>query len=187
MVQNMTLRESERIRSYSGPYFPAFRLNTERHSVSLRTQSECGKIWTRITSNTDSFYAVRILAFGIIFVNWRYFFILSIGWTGCRATWAESKIDISLLSYVKVSTEMMSDAADLSLSLLRDEMIYETLFTRFNVITPAVIFILLSLLLLFVYLFPVFFFVFVLFFEKKNIVINVHKQSPRGVLWKWWS
>ena len=76
----------------------------------------------------------------------------------------------------------MSNAADLSLSLLRDEMIYETLFTRFNVITPAVIFILLSLLLLFVYLFAVFFFVFVLFFEKKNIVINVHKQSPRGVL-----
>ena len=69
MVPNMTLRESERIRSYSGPYFPAFRLNTERHSVSLRIQSECGKIWTRITSNTDSFYAVRILAFGIIFVN----------------------------------------------------------------------------------------------------------------------
>ena len=34
------------IRSFSGPYFPAFGLNTERYSVSLRTQSECGKIWT---------------------------------------------------------------------------------------------------------------------------------------------
>ena len=50
--------KSVRIRSYSGPYFPAFGLNTERYSVSLRTQSECGKIWTRITPNADTFYAV---------------------------------------------------------------------------------------------------------------------------------
>ena len=31
----------------SGPYFPAFGLNTERYEVSLRIQSECGKIRTR--------------------------------------------------------------------------------------------------------------------------------------------
>ena len=31
----------------SGSYFPAFVLNTERHEVSLRIQSECGKIQTR--------------------------------------------------------------------------------------------------------------------------------------------
>ena len=30
---------SVRIRSYSGPYFPAFGLNTERYGVSLRIQS----------------------------------------------------------------------------------------------------------------------------------------------------
>ena len=47
-----------RIWSYSGPYFPAFGLNTERYGVSLRIQSECGKIRTRITPNTGSFYAV---------------------------------------------------------------------------------------------------------------------------------
>ena len=29
------------IRSFSGPYFPAFGLNMERYSVSLRIQSEC--------------------------------------------------------------------------------------------------------------------------------------------------
>ena len=34
--------KSVRIRSYSGPYFPVFGLNTERYSVSLRIQSECG-------------------------------------------------------------------------------------------------------------------------------------------------
>ena len=45
-----------RIRSYSSPYFPAFGLNTE---VSLRIQFECGKIRTRITPNTDTFYAIN--------------------------------------------------------------------------------------------------------------------------------
>ena len=35
--------KSVRIRSYSGPYFPAFGLNTERYTVSLRIQSEWGK------------------------------------------------------------------------------------------------------------------------------------------------
>ena len=47
--------KSVRIRSYSGPYFPAFGLNTE-DTVSLRIQSECGKIRTRITPNTDTFH-----------------------------------------------------------------------------------------------------------------------------------
>ena len=47
-----------RIRSYSGPYFPAFGLNTKRYSVSLRTQCECVKIRTRITPNMGTFYAV---------------------------------------------------------------------------------------------------------------------------------
>ena len=44
--------KSVRIQSYSGPYFPAFGLNT------VHIQSECGKILTRITPNTDTFYAV---------------------------------------------------------------------------------------------------------------------------------
>ena len=30
----------------------------ERYEISLRIQSECGKIGTRITPNTDSFHAV---------------------------------------------------------------------------------------------------------------------------------
>ena len=48
------------IRSYSGPYFPVFGLNTGRYGVSLRIQSKCGKIQTRITPNTDNFHAVYI-------------------------------------------------------------------------------------------------------------------------------
>ena len=35
---------------FSGPYFPALGLNTERYFVSLRIQSECGKIHTRKNS-----------------------------------------------------------------------------------------------------------------------------------------
>ena len=47
-----------RIRSYSGRPFPAFGLNTERYGVSLHIQSKCGKMLTRVTPNTDTFYAV---------------------------------------------------------------------------------------------------------------------------------
>ena len=49
------------IRSYSGLYCPAFGPKTERYSVSLRIQSECKKIRTRITTDTDTFHAVRCL------------------------------------------------------------------------------------------------------------------------------
>ena len=44
-----------RIRSFSAPYFPAFRLNAERYRVSLRIQSECGITRTEKTPNTDTF------------------------------------------------------------------------------------------------------------------------------------
>ena len=42
--------KSVQIRSFSGPYFPAFGLNTERYNVSVCIQSECGKIQTRKNS-----------------------------------------------------------------------------------------------------------------------------------------
>ena len=50
--------KSVRIRSYSVPHFPAFGLNTERYSVSLRIQPECEEIRNRITPNMDTFYRV---------------------------------------------------------------------------------------------------------------------------------
>ena len=53
--------KSVHIRSYSGPYFPAFTLNRGRCSVSLCIQCEWGKILTRITPNKDNFYAVIII------------------------------------------------------------------------------------------------------------------------------
>ena len=50
--------KSVHIRNYSGPYFPAFGLNTKSYSVSLRIQSQCRKMGTRITQNTVTLYAV---------------------------------------------------------------------------------------------------------------------------------
>ena len=47
------------IRSFSGPYSPAYELNTERYGVSLHMQYECGKRRTRKTPNTDTFHVVR--------------------------------------------------------------------------------------------------------------------------------
>ena len=41
---------------FSGPYFPAFGLNTKRYSVSLRIQSKCGKMHTRKTPYLDTFH-----------------------------------------------------------------------------------------------------------------------------------
>ena len=51
--------KSVRIRGYSGPHFPAFGLNTEKYGVSLRIQSECGKMWSRITTNMETFQALN--------------------------------------------------------------------------------------------------------------------------------
>ena len=46
--------KSVRMRYFSGPYFPALGLNTEKYF-----RSECGKILTRKTPNTDTFHAVN--------------------------------------------------------------------------------------------------------------------------------
>ena len=48
---------------FSGPYFPAFRLNAERYSVFLGIHSKWGKIRTRKTPNTDSSHAVLEIYF----------------------------------------------------------------------------------------------------------------------------
>ena len=45
---------------FSGPYFLAFRLNTERYGVSLCILSECGKIRTRKAPYFDTFHAVYV-------------------------------------------------------------------------------------------------------------------------------
>ena len=44
---------------FSGPYFPALGLNTQRYSVSLRIHSECEKIRIRKNSVFGHFHAVK--------------------------------------------------------------------------------------------------------------------------------
>ena len=52
--------KSVRIWSYSGSYFPVSGQNTESSPVSLRIQSECGKIRISITPNKDFFHAANV-------------------------------------------------------------------------------------------------------------------------------
>ena len=62
--KNILCVKSVGLPSHSSPHFPAFRLNTERYKVyreSLRIQSECCKMWTRITLNTDTFHALLVI------------------------------------------------------------------------------------------------------------------------------
>ena len=54
------------IRTYSGPYFAAFGLNTEKYEVYLLIQSKCCKIRTRITLNTDTLNVVFVQCWNII-------------------------------------------------------------------------------------------------------------------------
>ena len=46
------------LQKYENSVQQTLKRDMERYGVSLRIQSECGKIRTRITSNTDAFYAV---------------------------------------------------------------------------------------------------------------------------------
>ena len=65
--------KSVHVRSFFRPYFPVFGLNTEIYGVSLRIQSECGKIRTRKTPTTNTFHAVKSFSdFYLIIVSASY-------------------------------------------------------------------------------------------------------------------
>ena len=55
-----SLRKKDPYSEISGLYFPAFRLTTERHGVSLLIPFECREKRTRKTPNTDTFHAVNL-------------------------------------------------------------------------------------------------------------------------------
>ena len=77
IVKTMHCEKSVRIRSYSGPHFPSFGLNTERYGVSLPIHSECGKMRSRIIPNTDTFYEtdylITFLFYDVIFAHYFFF------------------------------------------------------------------------------------------------------------------
>ena len=60
-TKNSTARKVSKCGVFSGPHFPAFGLNTERYSISLRIQSECGKIRTRKNSVFELFSSSAFL------------------------------------------------------------------------------------------------------------------------------
>ena len=49
-MNSSTARKVSKYGVICGPYFPAFGQNTKRYEVSLRVQSECGKIRTKNNS-----------------------------------------------------------------------------------------------------------------------------------------
>ena len=65
--ENSTAWKVSKYGVFSGPQFPAFRLNTERYGVSLRIQSECEKIWTRKNSVFGHFSRIVCLLFFFFF------------------------------------------------------------------------------------------------------------------------
>ena len=54
-----TLREKFPYLELFWPLFSTFGLNGKRYKVPFRIQYECGKIRTRTTPKTDTFYAVK--------------------------------------------------------------------------------------------------------------------------------
>ena len=76
--------KSVRIQNFTGQYFPTFRLNMETYSVSLRIQSEIGKIRTKKTPNTNTFHAVVVSELTIatfkITTNFCFFFTYVADW-----------------------------------------------------------------------------------------------------------
>ena len=73
--------------------FPAFGLNKEKYGVSLHINSEYGKIRTRITPNTDTFYGVLSFNFeiaGAKLISVELYLIIIIPQLSCN--WNSSEI-----------------------------------------------------------------------------------------------
>ena len=78
-VQKRHCVKNVRIRSFSGPYFPAFGVNTSvsLYSFRMRENTDC----IRKTPNTDTFHAVRkSLKRSEVFkkINVDYYFLISV-------------------------------------------------------------------------------------------------------------
>ena len=59
--------KSFRIRRFSGPYISAFGLNVDIYGVNLRIQSKCWKMRTRKTPSMNTFCAVYLMFFSVVF------------------------------------------------------------------------------------------------------------------------
>ena len=82
---NIHSMKSVSIQNFSGPHFPAFGLNNERYSVSLSIYSECEKIRSRKTPNTDAFNTFDYIFFSLVRRKYSVDTILSLTFSNEKA------------------------------------------------------------------------------------------------------
>ena len=76
---------------FSGPYFPAFVLNTERYFVSLSVFSpNVGKYWPEKTPYLDNFHAVQWISFVLYFPSDIFEFSFN---PQCKIGWSTGHVD----------------------------------------------------------------------------------------------
>ena len=91
----------------SGPYFPVFGLNTKRYSVSLRIQSECGKIRTRKNSVFGHFTQCEYLVCSLLMIFCFLYKLIVLAFimfvqviSFVQITWALTHYNPVLLTYI---------------------------------------------------------------------------------------
>ena len=115
---------------FCGPYFPAFGLNTERYFVSLRIQSECGKIRTRKNSvfghflhSAYTYVLAKILQISS-YKNWPLVSKITRGvWTALDKQWKVQKVEIRWATFVQkyipsVKTSHTEDLSNITFNCL---------------------------------------------------------------------
>ena len=98
--------KSVRIRNYSGAHFPAFGLNTDRYSVFLRIQLECGPYSVQMRenayqNNSEYGYLLRSLL-KMVLVLYEYFLLQQ---SFCRS------VSLSLYLYLYFSLSLLLSGA----------------------------------------------------------------------------
>ena len=129
--------KSVRIQSYSGPHFPVFGLNTERYSLSLRIQSKCGKMRTRITPNKDTFYVLYVINEKFRKNDYIFFHRIEFICTGF------SSVPLCLRNYIKKINRFIRQAF-VNKCFVRNiasspHMLVSVLWSKVLIIVPAVI------------------------------------------------
>ena len=96
--------KSVRIRNYSGAHFPAFGLNTDRYSVFLRIQLECGPYSVQMRenayqNNSEYGYLLRSLL-EMVLVLYEYFLLQQ---SYCLSVYLSISLSLSISLYLSFS------------------------------------------------------------------------------------
>ena len=108
-------------RVFSGPYFHAFELNTDRYFLSLRIQSEYGKTQTRKTPYVDTFHSVVGLNQGpSVFKNQSLSSYYKYMWSLCKRLHLKKLIHSFWVSNGNVSLKVRENTPVLLVTHVRD-------------------------------------------------------------------